>query len=176
MRSFLRLAGAAVLMCFLAGCQSSPGDIIATDPIESVRTLSGENAAVGQRIAAGRFKPQAVDVVDPAGNVSAGHFRASYTVLSDGSAHGSFQVVTSQAMSVYTIRSGDVECEEGVDVITLSGFVSTISGGGSAQTNAFIATVEPETVGEPCIIWDIKDSCSHEAQGRFDILESDCLR
>jgi hypothetical protein len=77
---------------------------------------------------------------------------------------------------VYVISGGRVKCVNGEDVVVLTGVVREAGSGAAGGTITFEAEVSENTDNPECIIWDITDSCSHDAQGKFDILQGACDR
>lgn len=187
MRSKFALFASLVLsVTLIVGCSESPTGVPKLTDDQAVRSFDGSGEEVnggiqfGERqteasplVAIGHFKRQQVDAVEPDGSVSRVSFQASFIVSLDGKARGSFSLFNGESMVVYQITAGSVQCENGSDVVVLSGRLHQ-AGEDRGGLGTFEATVMEDDVDPECLIWDIKDGCSHEAQGKFDVFVSAC--
>jgi hypothetical protein len=141
---------------------------------QSVLCESGP--AGGSRAAGGHFRRQQVEVVDRDGSTWTAIFHGQYTVFENGGANGSAFLVGHDRKLHFRVTGGVVRCDDGVDVVVLRGSIrETVFSTGDRAREAFIATLMPADEDNPaCIIWDIQDSCSHEAQGKYDVWQSAC--
>ncbi|UCH82998.1 MAG: hypothetical protein JSW50_11065 [Candidatus Latescibacterota bacterium] len=169
------------------GCSESPTGVPASSDNQVVGALDGpgdEANGVSQHggqpvgeaplVAIGHFKRQEVDAVAPDGSVSVVSFQASFIVFPDGNARGSFSLFNGESMTVYQITAGFLRCENDKDIVVLTG---KVQGADEAMSRlgTFEATATEDDDNPECLIWDIKDGCSHEAQGKFDVFVSACL-
>ena len=124
--------------------------------------------------AQGTFTWQDVELVSPDGSTSEASFRANYVVLGRGRAAGSFAFFNAEGIVVYRITGGEVSCVGGTDVVVLN---ATAVGPDNQTIGDVTVEVTPAGGDNPaCIIWDIKDSCSHEAAGKHNVIDSACGR
>ena len=170
-----------VLTAFLTGCNTTPSNIAGAD--EPALSRDGiEQRDMGRqsspRAATGHFVRQDVEATRPDGSVSTVTFRANFVVFSDGRARGGFSISDGNAFTIYRVTEGGVRCDDGTDVVVLSGVATEVTpGGGPPTTRLFSATAMPVNEDNPaCILWDIKDGCSHEAEGDLDVIASACTR
>lgn len=128
----------------------------------------------GPQVASGHFAMQDVDVIERDGTVSAGSFRGDFKLFANGRARGSALLFVNGRMVVYRFTEGRLACREGEVIVVMDGLTGEV--GSSGPTDIFSATLMRVDDDHPeCIIWDIKDSCSHEATGKFDV-ENICPR
>ena len=166
-----------VLAAFLMGCNTTPTSVVdADEPMRSIEEFEMIRGS-SPRSATGHFMLQDVEATSPDGSVSTIAFRADFAVLSDGGARGNFSVSDGNSITIFRVNGGGVRCDDGVDVVVLNGIATEVTPGGEPTTRLFSATAMPVDEDNPeCIIWDIKDSCSHEAQGDFNVIKSVCER
>lgn len=122
--------------------------------------------------ASAHIRWQQVELVAPDGSTSAASFRANYVVHNNGNAAGNFAFLTEEGMVVYRITAGQVNCVGGTDVVVLTAKI--VGPNTRAALNVTVNVTPVGATNPACILWDIQDSCSHEASGKHDILESAC--
>ena len=128
---------------------------------------------VGRTVAAGHFRRQLVEVTDVSGRSFHASFVANYRVFDDGRASGSFTLFSDRTMRVFRISAGRIVCGGRLPALVLTG---AELGAASGRSSTFEVSLTPVggTDNPECIIWDIKDSCSHEAQGKYDVAGASC--
>jgi hypothetical protein len=173
----------AVLVVLAVGCSKGPTEPIERyDPFRQSGTgeiLDSPDPELMKMSIAARVKirRQLVEFVEPDGRTVVASFHANVIVFSGGRASGSAMIFTSDGVSMYRMQGGTVVCSNGSDGLQLIGSVRD-DADESNQDARVIINVQPanDPDNPECIIWDITDSCSGEAEGRLDIVASACGR
>jgi len=166
-----------VPIALFGGCRDASDNMLGTENVATSQAVVSDSPGETQaRGVDARLHAdwQIVELVDPSGAVSTGAFRADYTVVGGGRAAGSFAIESDAGMDVYRITGGSVRCVGGEDVVVLTAMPS-----GTRPEERLSINIQVTPVGgdDPdCIIWDIRDGCSHEAQSKHEILAGACVR